>query len=86
MGLLGGAASEMQKSYKQNRSLGNKKKSLKERSEHFQGVKKGKKLEFGIIALNHVQIDHGVAVAYREVDAFPGGCHELLEMGQGNGG
>ena len=47
MGLLGGAISDMQKSYKQNRSLGNKKKSLKERSEHFQGAKQGKKLEFG---------------------------------------
>lgn len=45
--LLGGPASEMHKNYKQNKSLGSRKKSLKDRAEDYRDTKPGKKLEYG---------------------------------------
>lgn len=45
--LLGGAASDMHKTYKQNKALGSKKKSLKDRTENYRDTKPGKKLEYG---------------------------------------
>lgn len=45
--LLGGSASDMHKTYKQNKALGSRKKSLKDRTENYRDTKPGKKLEYG---------------------------------------
>lgn len=46
MGLLGGSAAQgMQNTYKQNRNLGKKKKSLKETSERYNDVLSGRTFE-----------------------------------------